>query len=125
MTISTKIGYGLKVSGESVVLEGKDGQIATNRLDDNLNGKIVVCLSNVGREFLEKAGLVGVGGVILPSLHWRDFEYFHNLNEFPLLILLKFGTLELSGELTEKLKKIDGKKGTIDGEGKTFELQTS
>lgn len=110
MTITSKIGFGSKTSGK-IAIFGKSS---------DLTGKVVVCLDFVGREFLEKAGLVGVAGVILPSIHWRDFEYFKKLNEFPILILLKFGKLELSADLREKLSKLDGKDAMLDGEHKTL-----
>lgn len=106
MTIVTKIGFGKNVAGEIVVF-GKN---------DDLTGKIVICLSNVGREFLEKAGLVGVASVVVPSIHYRDYQYFKELSEFPILVLLKFGKLELEESLKEKLQKLDGKKATLDGE---------
>lgn len=112
MTVLTKIGFGKKVTGE-IVLLGKG---------DDLAGKIVLCLSPVGREFLEKAGLVGVAGVIVPSMPYRDYRYFENLNEFPLLVLLKFGKLELEESLLEKMQKLAGKKATLDGH--SHELKT-
>lgn len=107
MTVSTKIGFGPKVSAPITVVE---------RLDAGCAGKIVISLSFVGMEFLEKAGLVGVAGVVVPALHWRDFEYARKLAEFPLLVLVRFGRLDLQKDLTEKLGKLDGKKGVIDGE---------
>ncbi len=112
MTIVTKIGFGKKVAGEIVFLGNSN----------DLAGKIVVCLSNVGREFLEKAGLVGVVAVVVPSIHFRDFEYFKNLNDFPLLVLLKFGKLELEENLVEKLQKLDGKKAVLDGEAHLLQI---
>lgn len=106
MTITTKIGFGEKVTAPVVIL----GQ------DEDLEGKIVVATKVVGREFLEKAGLLGVAGVVVPSLHWRDYSYFQNLNEYPLLVLLKFGRLDLASDLVEKLEGLAGKKATLDGE---------
>lgn len=113
MTVTSKIGFGGKVTGEVTVVSGS--------LDGDASGKIVVSLVFVGREFLEKAGLIGVAAVVVPSMHYRDFAYFQSLNEFPILVLLKFGKLELAGELAEKLEKLDGKKAVLDG--KAHELQ--
>ena len=120
MTLTTKIGFGAKVQGVMSVFGGSGEQANTHHLDSSFAGKIVVVLSFVGREFLEKAGLVEVAGVIVPSMHLRDFEYLRGRNEFPLLILTKFGRLELSGDLKEKLSKLDGKKAVLDGDCKTL-----
>ncbi len=120
MTVSTKIGFGSKVSGEVRVF-GAGGEAAdTRHLNGDLAGKILVVLSVVGREFLEKAGLLEVAGVVVGSLHWRDYDYLQKKGEFPVLVLTKFGRLELSADLKEKLSKLDGKKAVLDGEGKSL-----
>lgn len=111
MTVTTKIGFGPKAVGQIMV---------TDRLDNAAGGKIVVSLDFVGREFLEKAGLVGVAGLVVPAVHWRDFEHAKNLAEFPLLVLLKFGRLDLQKDLAEKMTKFEGKKGVLNGEEKTL-----
>lgn len=117
MTVTTKIGFGEKVSGEIVVVERAAG---TGSIDEAMAGKILLFSSWVPRAVLEKAGLIGVAGVVVPSMHWRDFDYFAQISEFPMLILLKFGMLDLSKELRDKLSKLGGKKGTLDGEKKTI-----
>ena len=70
----------------------------------------------VPREFLEKASLVGVRGLVVPSMHYRDYDYFVKADDFSLLVLTKFGKLEVSSELATKLAKLDGKKGNLDGD---------
>lgn len=113
MTVTSKIGFGGKATSEIAVVSGS--------LDSSAAGKIVVSLVFVGREFFEKAGLIGVAGIVVPSMHYRDFAYFQGLNEFPVLVLLKFGKLELDKDLEEKLAKLSGKRATLDG--KAHELQ--
>lgn len=107
MTITSKIGFGGKARGEVTVVSGG--------LDSGAAGKIVVSLVFVGREFFEKAGLIGVAGIVVPSMHYRDFAYFQGLNEFPVLVLLKFGRLDLDKDLEEKLGKLSGQKASLDG----------
>ncbi len=104
MTLLSKIGFGSKVSAEMVVC------------DQPVPNKIILCPKYVGREWLEKAGFLGVAGVVVPSMHWRDFEYFKTQNEFPIMVLLKFGTLEPTADLAEKIAKLDGKNGGLDGD---------
>lgn len=121
MTISTKIGFGPKVAGEIVVL-GKPGEIPSgHEINSSLRGKILMVLSYAPRELLEKAGLVGVRGVVVPSIHWRDFDYFEKADDFSLLVLTKFGKLDVSAELVAKLAKLNGKRGELDGEEKKLE----
>ncbi|MBI4099923.1 hypothetical protein HY440_02850 [Candidatus Microgenomates bacterium] len=106
MTVTTKIGFGKKVTGEVAIL-GREPDLA---------GKIVIAPAVVGREFLEKATLLGVAGLVVPSLHWRDYEYFRKADEYPILLLLKFGRLDPSDDLVAKLEKLAGKKAILDGE---------
>ncbi|MCL4390126.1 MAG: hypothetical protein M1484_03650 [Patescibacteria group bacterium] len=109
MTITGKIGFGAKVSGKIAV----DPEVNLE-----LEGKIAVFTRFVPRATLEKAGVVGAVGVVVPTMHWRDFEYFQNLGDFPVLVLLKFGDQDAGKELAEKLEKMDGKNGEIDGDNK-------
>lgn len=123
MTISAKIGFGPKVAGEIVVL-GKPGEIpAGHEIDPSFSGKILMFFSYAPRELLEKASLVGVRGVVVPSMHWRDFDYFVKADDFSLLVLTKFGRLDISSELFEKLSKLDGKKAELGGEDKTLTVK--
>lgn len=119
MTISTKIGFGKKVSGEVRII-GKNGPVDSRDLMPELEGKIVVFLSWVSRETLEKANFLGVCGVVVPSIHARDFDYYSKTHDFSLLVLVKFGKLDIPNELAKKLSPLEGKKGELDGEGKTL-----
>lgn len=112
MTVNTKIGFGPKVAGEVVVLT----EPVSREINSSLGGKILLFLTYVPREFLEKAGLVGVRGIVVPSIHWRDFDYFVRNDDFSLLVLTKFGKLEISKDLAEKLSKLSGKKASLDGD---------
>lgn len=118
MTVKTKIGFGPKVKGKIVVLGQAGKAVTTGQIDFSLSGMIVLFLGSVSREVMEKAGLVGVVGVVVPSVHHRDYEYFRVLGEMSLLVLLKFGNLELNSELEKKLEKLDGEEGELDGDGK-------
>lgn len=122
MTISSKIGFGKKVSGEIVLLGGKGGVSSSRDLTVEVEGKIVVFLSWVPREFLEKVSFLGGVGVVVPSMHYRDYEYFSKSLDFSLLLLLKFGKLDVPEELFGKLSKLGGKKGELDGEGKSLTI---
>lgn len=120
MTVSTKIGFGPKVAGEIVVL-GRPGEVpASYEINASLSGKILMILSYAPRELLEKASLVGVRGVVVPSIHFRDYDYFAKADDFSLLVLTKFGKLDISLELVTKLAKLSGKRGELDGEDKTL-----
>lgn len=121
MTVSTKIGFGPKVVGKIMVL-GKPGEsLGTQLVDQSAKGKILLLCCYVGKEFLEKADLVGVRGIIVPSMHFRDCDSFQKTGEFSLLVLTKFGKLDISAELAAKLSKLDGKEGQLDGDGKKLE----
>lgn len=102
MTFSSKIGFGPKVEGVITI-------------NEFVPGKISVFTTHLHREHLEKAGLVGVLGLVVPSIHYRDYEYFRKLSEFPLLVLLKFGNLDTPKDLVGKLDKLQGKTGELDG----------
>lgn len=122
MTISSKIGFGKKVSGQ-IVLFGEKGKTVNSRdLTGEISGKIVIFLTFAPREFIEKVNFLGAVGIIVPSMHYVDYEYFSKDNDFSLLLLLKFGKLDLPEELGLKLEKLSGKSGELDGEGKTLEI---
>lgn len=107
MNILSKIGFGPKVTAEIV-------------LNQLVPGKIVILTGFVPRETLEKAGIIDIAGLVVGSLHFRDYDSLQKRNEYPLLVLNKFGNLDAPEEFREKLKKLDGKKGTLDGEGKSL-----
>lgn len=102
MTFISKIGFGPKVEGEIVV-------------NDFVPGKISVFTTHLHREQLEKAGLVGILGLAVPSIHFRDFDYLRKLSEFPLLVLSKFGNLDTPKELIGKLEKLRGRHAELNG----------
>lgn len=118
MTFSGKIGFGDRVSAEIVVLGEPGESLSSHVIDSPLAGKILICLSFMGREAMEKAGLVGVKGLVLPSIHFRDYNYLQNLNEFSVLVLTKFGKIKLGSEVSSKLSKLSSEKGILDGEEK-------
>ena len=121
MMVQTKIGFGPVASGEIEVLGETGASVNSSQIDFTQEGKILLFLCPVSRSLLEKASLVGAIGAIVPSMHFRDYDYFQGLKEFPLLVVLKFGNLDLDSEMTEKLRKLAGKKGKLDGEKKTFD----
>lgn len=122
MTVSTKIGFGPKVAGEMVVL-GKPTEVPESfAINSTMAGKILIFLSYAHRELLEKAGLIGVRGVVVPSIHFRDYDYFEKADDFSLLVLTKFGKLDIDSETATKLSKLSGKRGVLSGEGKTLEV---
>lgn len=122
MIISTKVGFGQKVSGEIVVV-GRSGEVLdTHDLNMELAGKILVLPIWVSREFLQKADFVGVLGVVVPSIHYRDFLYFKEHADFALLVLLEFGKLDAYPEEAKKLLGLNGKHGVLDGGVKTLEI---
>lgn len=120
MTLTSKIGFGKKVSG-LVSLIGQDGEVVQTRaVDADLSGKILVILGFAGREVLEKAGLLGAAGVVVLSMHWRDFAYFQKFGDFTLLVLARFGKAGSERAVAEKLKKLEGEEAVLDGEAKTL-----
>lgn len=119
MTITTKIGFGPKVNGDIVVLGVKD-PVGSRDLNPEVEGKIVLFLTSVSREILEKASFLGVCGVVVPSIHFRDYEYFAKHGEFTLLVLCKFGMLSAEPELIKKLSPLSGKRAELAGEEKTL-----
>lgn len=122
MTISVKIGFGKKVSGDILLFGGKGSPVSSRDLTEEINGKIVVFLKFVPREFVEKAGFLGAVGIMVPSMHWRDFDYFSKTGDFSLLLLMKFGRMDVPEELTKKMEALNGKMGTMDGENKTLSV---
>ncbi len=118
MSLSAKIGFGGKARGKAVVLAAGEGY----RANLDLSGKIVVLLDLPSRELLEKLSLVGIGGLVAPTIHYRDYLQLISEGEFPLLILKQFGKLDVKEDLVSKLGKLEGVEVTIDGEGK--ELST-
>lgn len=120
MEISTKIGFGGKFKGEIVFIPGEI--LPTHTIDTTISGKILVTACWVGREFVEKAELIGAAGIVVPSIHWRDFNYFQKNLSCPLLVILKFGKLNADLNLADKLLKLNGKKGEIDGETKILRI---
>ncbi len=122
MTVSANIGFGPKVAGEIVVL-GKPGEVVESyQINSSCRGKIIIFLSYTPRELLEKAGLVGVRGILVPSIHFRDYDYFEKADDFSLLVLTKFGKLDIDSETATKLSKLSGKRGILSGEGKNLEI---
>lgn len=120
MILTSKIGFGKKVSN-SVSLVGGEGKVnQTHEITTDLAGKILVVLGFANREILEKADLVGVIGVVVPSMHWRDFIYFQKFGDFTLVVLSRFGEVEMEKAMVEKLKKLEGKEVILDGEAKTL-----
>ncbi len=116
MTVATKIGFGKRVKGEIKVMGGEGEAVTTHDIDSSLQGKILLLLTYASREFLEKASFVEIKAVVVPSMHYRDFLYFKDNGDFSLLVLTKFGKLDIGDELTAKLSKLDGKEGELDGE---------
>ena len=122
MTISSKIGFGKKVSGQIVVFGEHGKELSSRNLTDELEGKIVVFLKFAPKEFIEKAGFLGAVGIVTPSMHFREFEYFSKSADFSLLLLMKFGRLDFPEELAKKLLSPGEKKGELDGENKSLTI---
>lgn len=118
MTISSKIGFGEKVTGEAVIV--KEGTVSQN-LNLDLAGKILIFTFSPSRELLEKARFVGAVGVCVPEIHFRDFDYFKSNGDFGMMVFQKFGSKPLDSDLAEKVGKFDGKKVELHGE--THELK--
>lgn len=120
MTITSKIGFGNDISGEAVILPPKE--FGSRDLTLDLSEKILILSNHHSREFLEKARFVGVLGVVVPSIHFRDYDYFKTVSGFGMMILLRFGDEGASGELAEKLNKLAGKTVKLSGDGKKLEI---
>ncbi len=122
MNFLAKIGFGPKVAGEIVVL-GKPGEVPESfAINSSMSGKILVFLSYAPRELLEKASLIGIRGVVMPSMHFRDYDYFEKADDFTLLVLTKFGKLDIDSDTATKLSKLSGKRGALSGEEKKLEV---
>lgn len=117
MTINSKIGFGEKVTGQAVIL--KNG-VRSVDLTFDLDGTIVVFLDSPAREIVEKARFVGVLGVVVPEIHYRDFSYFQNFSDFAMMVVQKFGNESISSEIKEKLKHFDGKHTELNGNAHEF-----
>jgi hypothetical protein len=122
MNISSKIGFGKKVSGEIVLFGGRGKEVASRELTTEIFGKIVVFLNYVPKEFVEKASFLGAIGIVLPSMHFRDYDYFLKTGDFSLIILMKFGRMDVPEELISKLDRLSGKQGELDGERHEFKI---
>jgi hypothetical protein len=120
VVLETKIGFGGKVKGEAVVLGKIDDAVDSYRITKDYEGKVLILLSPVSREFLEKVNFIGVVGVVTPSMHYRDFERFRETADFSLLIVNKFGNLELTREQGKELSALSGKIVELDGNAATL-----
>lgn len=118
----TKIGFGPKVTGQAIVL-GKPGDaVDAYRITQEMAGKVLIVLSPVSPEFLGKVVFIGAVAVVTPSIHFRDYVRLAESGDLTLLVLLKFGNLEIPEELARKLGKLDGEMVTVDGGEMTLSL---
>ncbi len=113
MILNSKIGFGGGANGEIVVLPE---DVKTEDLTMDLAGKVLIFLTSPSKEILEKTRFLGVSGVVVPEMHFRDFEYFKEMGEFVIIVLQRFGVGPLEKELKDKLSKLSGKKGEVNGE---------
>lgn len=118
----TKIGFGPKVTAQAIVLGKPGDNVDAYRVTREMTGKILIVLSPVSPEFLEKVAFVGALAVVTPAIHFRDFVRLAENGELTLLVLLKFGNLEIPEELAKKLAKLDGETVSVDGEEKTLSM---
>jgi hypothetical protein len=118
----TKIGFGPKVTAKAIVLGKPGDSVDAYRITREMAGKVLIVLSPVSPEFLEKVAFVGVQAVVTPSIHFRDYVRFAESGDLTLLVLLKFGNLEIPEELARKLSKLDGETVSVDGEEKTLSV---
>src|SRR3989344_123725 len=107
MNITTKIGFGENVSGNLVVF--KDG-VRSADLTFEQSGKIVAFFESPAKELIEKARFTGVLGVIVPAVHFRDYDYFRKQEDFAMMVIQKFGNGPLADEAKEKILRLNGKK---------------
>lgn len=93
---------------------------------DVTENSILVVTAPIDIEFLNKAAAAGIGGLIVPSIHYKDLSTYINEdigvaltgNEnipFPLIIMQGFGEYPLSAPLTEFFKNHNGCQCFIDG----------
>lgn len=114
MTITSKIGFGENVSGNLVVF--KDG-VRSSDLTFEQSGKIAAFFDSPARELIEKARFTGVLGVIVPAVHFRDYDYFRTQGDFVMMVIQRFGNGSLAAEVKEKILRLDGKKVNLVNEG--------
>ncbi len=121
--IKTKIGFGPMAGGVAVVLGRPGDSVDAYQVTRDITGKVLIALSPVSPEFLEKVAFVGAVAVVVPSIHYRDYCRLSHDADLTLLVLLKFGNLEIPEELAKKLAKLNGEIVTVDGENKTLSVR--
>lgn len=113
MTITSRIGFGENVSGNLIVLK----DVRSPDLTFDQSGKIVAFFDSPARELIEKARFTGVLGLIVPSVHFRDYDYFRTQGDFAMMVVQRFGNGSLAAEAKEKILRLDGKKVNLVNEG--------
>lgn len=123
MIAKCAIGFGNPVSAQAVVFSEKiSGN--TSFLTSDLKGKIVVCLGQVGEEFLVKSSFLGLAGIVVPSIHYRDLEKIvRDSSSMFVGVVKRFGLVELSSEEKEKFSKFEGKTVKIEKKDNSYELE--
>lgn len=94
------IGFGKDASGE-VVFWSSQKNISVH-LDASLMGKILICQTLPDREFLAKASFLGLAGLVVPGIHYRDV-IVKNL-DLTILVLGRFGQLGYTKDVEERLR---------------------
>lgn len=124
MHIKGRAGIGPVLEAEALVL-GPESSRETTSLSQELKGKIVVCTDPVGKEFIAKALYLGIAGLVLPSIHYRDLWGFTGGEEITIVLLKKFGEEALTEAEQKDVGHWNGKKLTISKENNLYAIETT
>ncbi|MCH7541526.1 hypothetical protein IH981_01980 [Patescibacteria group bacterium] len=121
-TIATKI-HGFVSSGKlregiiSVIGSPKEFIIPSS-LKPDVNEKILVGGALLEKSALEKAVTLGVAGIIVGGMNYRDFENLTSGGDVGTSVMVTegFGTAPLGDDIWQLLKKKEGRLGFISGE---------
>ena len=78
-------------------------------LTTEYSGKILICQGAPDREFIHKAIFLGIAGLVVPGLHYRDLKSVDPV-ELTIVMLGRFGNQQFETRDWTQLSSLNGKK---------------
>lgn len=100
------IGIGHGAKGKAMILHSS--MVRSVELNSHHNGLILICQDLPDREFIHKAIFLGVAGLVVPGLHYRDLKSI-NENELTVVMLARFGVEKIDEKKWERLKTLENR----------------
>lgn len=100
-------GIGNEVKGQAIILPIEE--VRSVDLSSQFQGNILVCQVQPDREFIHKAIFLGIAGLVVPGLHYRDLKSV-NPNELTIVMLKRFGDSGFEEKEWTNLQALNNKK---------------